>query len=94
MATNGIVDIKLESKSLTAAAHFFNHLVFNDGTKLPTLNTISLDHCEGSFLVRITTGLSLDNGIDAETLKRVKKMKLKQGDPLRSYWLWLIECVD
>ena len=21
-------------------------------------------------------------------------MKLKQGDPLRSYWLWLIECTD
>lgn len=74
MSTDGIVDIKLESKSLLTAATFFNHLLIIPGTQLPELKSISLNLCDGAFIVRIITGVFIQAGIDPEVLKRVKSM--------------------
>ncbi|MBL4755768.1 MAG: hypothetical protein JKY52_19510 [Flavobacteriales bacterium] len=77
MASVSCADIKLESKSLLHAAIFINHLIFvKDAGLRPNIKSLSLDHVEGSFLIRLTAHVCLESWIEEETLKKVKRMKL------------------
>ena len=62
------MDLKLESKSLSAAAAFYNFIVISPGTTRPHFKRINLTIVEGAFSFRFITDVYLERGINEEIL--------------------------